>query len=111
MAVITKKMAEKYYGKWEAAIGGLLKLDNTATVKIAGILDDVPANTDFPLAIVASYETMKKFPANYGYTTDYGNVTSSFQAFMLLPENVSVASINKQLRAFSNEHYNTVKKQ
>ena len=110
MAVITKKMAEKYYGKWEAAIGGLLKLDNIATVKVAGILDDVPANTDFPLAIVASYETMKKFPANYGYTTDYGNVTSSFQAFMLLPENVSVASTNKQLRVFSDQHYNTVRK-
>jgi len=107
MAVITKKMAEKYYGKWEAAIGGLLKLDNTATVKVAGILENVPANTDFPLAVVASYETMKKFPANYGYTTDYGNVTSNFQAFMLLPENVSVASINKQLLTFSNQHYNS----
>ena len=54
---------------------------------------------------------MKKFPANYGYTTDYGNVISSFQASMLLPENVSVVSINKQLRVFSDQHYNTVKKQ
>ena len=109
MAVITKKMAEKYYGKWESAIGGLLKLDNTATVKIAGILENVPSNTDFPLAVVASYETMKKFPANYGYTTEYGNVTSNFQAFMLLPENVLVATINQQLLAFSNQNYNSKK--
>ena len=107
MVVLTKKMAEKYYGKWESAIGGLLKLDNTATVKVAGVLDDPPANTDFPLAVVASYETLKKFPANYGYTTDYGNVTSNFQAFMLLPENVSFSVINKQLRVFSDQHYNT----
>ena len=70
MVLLTKKMAEKYYGKWASAIGGLLKLDNTATVKVAGVLDDPPANTDFPLAVVASYETLKKFPANYGYTTD-----------------------------------------
>ena len=107
MVLLTKKMAEKYYGKWESAIGGLLKLDNTATVKVAGVLDDPPANTDFPLAVVASYETLKKFPANYGYTTDYGNVTSNFQAFMLLPENVSFSVINKQLRVFSDQHYNT----
>ena len=107
MVVLTKKMAEKYYGKWASAIGGLLKLDNTATVKVAGVLDDPPANTDFPLAVVASYETLKKFPANYGYTTDYGNVTSNFQAFMLLPENVSFSVINKQLRVFSDQHYNT----
>lgn len=110
MAVVTKKMAEKYFGKWEAAIGGLLKLDNTATVKIAGVLENVPVNTDFPLGVVASYETMKKFAANYGYTTNYGNVTSNFQAFMLLPPAVSADAINKQLIAFSNEHYNANKK-
>ena len=110
MAVLTKKMAEKYFRKWESAIGGLLKLDNTATVKVAGIIDDVPANTDFPLAVVASYETMKKFSANYGYTTDYGNVTSNFQVFMLLPKNISEGAVNKQLIAFSNEHYNPVRK-
>src|SRR5215470_15997800 len=59
MAVLTKKMAEKYFGNWQGAIGGLLKLDNTATVKIAGVLENIPANTDFPLGVVASYETMK----------------------------------------------------
>jgi len=108
--VLTKKMAEKYYGKWESSIGGLLKLDNTATVKVAGVIDNVPANTDFPLAVVASYETMKQFPSAYGYSTDYGNTTSNFQAFMLLPENISPNAINRQLVAFSNEHYNTVRK-
>lgn len=105
-AVLTKKMAEKYFGKWESAIGGLLKLDNTATVKVSAILDDIPTNTDFPLAVIASYETMKKFPSVYGYSTDFGNVTSNFQAFILLPENVSVDAINKQLVTFSNDHYN-----
>lgn len=106
VAVLTRKMAEKYFGTWEAAIGGLLKLDNTATVQVAGILEDIPENTDFPLAIVTSYETMKKFPKTYNYTTDYGNVTSNFQAFMLVPKNVSTKAINNQLIAFSNEHYN-----
>jgi putative ABC transport system permease protein len=104
--VLTKKMATKYFGNWQSAMGGLLKLDNAATVKVAGILEDLPANTDFPLAVVASYETMKAYPDTYGYTTDYGNVTSSFQTFMLLPPNVSPESINKQLIGFSNEHYN-----
>ena len=39
-AVLTKKMAEKYFGNWQSAMGGLLKLDNTATIKIGGVLDD-----------------------------------------------------------------------
>jgi putative ABC transport system permease protein len=107
VVVLTKKRAEKYFGTWQAAMGGLLKIDNTATVKVAGILEDLPANTDFPLALVASYETMKKFPSVYNYSTDFGNTTSDFQAFMLLPENVSATTINAGLINFSNKNYNT----
>jgi len=107
MAVVTRKMAEKYFGNWREAVGGLLKLDNTATVKVAGVLDDPPSNTDFPLAVVASYETMKSYPDVYGYRTDWGNVTSDFQSFMLLPPNVNAATVNRQLIAFSNKHVNT----
>ena len=106
MAVVTRKMAEKYFGSWQSAMGGLLKIDNTATVKIEGILDNAPQNTDFPIGVIASYETMKKYPDTYGYSDRWGSVTSSFQAFILLPQNVSVAAINKRLLSFSNEHYN-----
>jgi len=105
-AVLTKKMAEKYFGNWQDAMNKILKLDNTATVQVSGILDDVPQNTDFPIAVVASYETMKKYPDAYGYTERWGSVTSDFQAFMLLPPNISASSVNKRLLAFSNEHYN-----
>ena len=104
--VLTKKMAEKYFGQWSAAIGGVLRLDNASIVKVSGIIEDVPRNTDFPLAVVASYETLKKYPDTYGYRNDWGNVTSNFQTFMLLPEKVSANSINEQLRKFSDEHYN-----
>jgi len=109
-AVITKKLAEKYFGEWEKAMNKILKLDNTATVQVSGVLDDIPQNTDFPLSLIVSYETMKKYPDTYGYTDRWGSVTSSFQAFMLLPSNVSASSINKRLLAFSNEHYNADKK-
>jgi len=110
VGVLTKKMAEKYFGKWQDAVDNLIKLDNTAPIKIAGILDDIPLNTDFPLGVIASYESLKAHPDTYGYTTSWGNTTSSFQAFMLLPPNVTVESANKQLIAFSNDHYNKNRK-
>jgi len=108
-AVLTKKMAEKYFGSWQQAMGGILKLDNAATVKIEGVLQDIPQNTDFPLAIMGSYETMKALPKIYGYTERWGSVTSNFQAFMLLPPKVNAAAINNRLTAFSNAHMNTDK--
>ena len=109
IAVIEKKWAEKYFGDWQSAMGRLIMFDNTATMKIAGVIE-VPSNTDFPIGIAGSYETMKKYPNTYGYNDRWGNVTSSFQAFMLLPEKVDLNTINKRLIAFSNEHYNTNRK-
>jgi predicted permease len=97
-------MAEKYFGKWQDAIGQYIKLDNTLTLKVAGILEDVPGNSDFPLGVVGSYEGFKKCSA-YPYTTDWGNTTSNEQVYMQLPENVSADNINKQLLQFSKKHY------
>ncbi len=105
VTVLTQKMAEKYFGDWKNAEGQYLKLDNSATVKVAGILEDVPPNTDFPLGIVSSYETYKADSAVYQYTTYWGRTTSNFQLYMLLPTNVSAYKINAQLKQFSQKHY------
>jgi len=76
--VLSKKMAEKYFGNWQSAIGQFIKLDNTLTVKVAGILENVPANSDFPLGVVTSYTSLKNTDF-YGYSTDWGRTTSNQQ--------------------------------
>ncbi|PWT72238.1 MAG: ABC transporter permease [Bacteroidetes bacterium] len=105
VTVLTKKMAEKYFGDWHQAVGKFLKLDNKAELKVAGILNDVPANTDFPLGVVTSYETMKNYPDIYGYTTTWGRTTSSNQIFMLLSSSESTEKLNAQLKQFSKKYY------
>ena len=102
--VLTQRMAEKYFGNWKNAVGQYLKLDNSIVSKVAGILENSPANTDFPLDIVSSFETFKNSKL-YGYTTDWGATTSNFQLFMLLPPNVTAASVEQQLMSFSKKHY------
>ena len=79
VTVLTQKIADKYFGNWKNAMGQYLKLDNAVTVKVSGILKDIPANTDFPLAIVTSYETAKTNPGVYFYTEYWGATTSNFQ--------------------------------
>ena len=110
VTVLTKKMANKYFGNWHQAVGKFLKLDNVITLKVAGILDDVHANTDFPLGVVTSYETLKNYPDIYGYTTTWGRTTSSNQIFMLLPSSESPEKINAQLKQFSKKNYTEEKK-
>ncbi len=110
VTVLTKKMAEKYFGNWHRAVGKFLKLDNVIVLKVAGILDDAPANTDFPLGVATSYETLKHYADIYGYTTTWGRTTSSNQIFMLLPPSESAEKINAQLKEFSKKNYTEEKK-
>jgi putative ABC transport system permease protein len=107
--VLTQKMANKYFGNWQDAVGRFLKLDNVATVKVAGIIQDPRANSDFPLGVVSSYATVKAHSKTYGYSTDWGNTTSNFQLYMLLPEHVSPNRINAQLVQFSRQNYQAEK--
>ena len=109
VTVLTKKRAEKYFGDWKNAIGQFLKLDNAVTVKVAGIFEDVPGNSDFPLALVTSFETFKKNPGLFGSVTEWGRTSSNFQVFMLLPQSITPDNINKQLAQFSKKHYSKPK--
>ncbi|PWT95227.1 MAG: ABC transporter permease [Bacteroidetes bacterium] len=104
VTVLSKKIAEKYFGNWKDAVGQFLKLDNAVVVKVGGIIEDLPSNTDFPLQIVTSFVTMKSNANVYTYRSDWNNTTSNFQVYMLIPENVSVAQVNSQLKDFSKKH-------
>lgn len=105
VTVLSKKRAEKYFGDWKNAIGKTLKLDNKITVRVAGILQDMPGNTDFPLNLVTSFETLKRNPELDESLTQWGSTSSNFQVFMLLPEKVSAQRINAELIEFSKKHY------
>ncbi len=103
--LLTQRMAEKYFGDWKNATGQYLRLDNAVTVKVAGILENLPSNTDFPLAIVTSYATAKSSKGTYFYSDQWGATTSNFQLFMLLPKDISMAQINNRLQNFSKTNY------
>jgi putative ABC transport system permease protein len=106
--LLTKEVAEKYFGDWKTAMGKTIKLQmggymfehGTDILKVSGILATIPANTDFQLKIVVSYGT--------GFTGDYlaksidwdGNV-AGFGCYILLPPNTSADNFNQQLRAYS----------
>ncbi|MEO5889872.1 MAG: ABC transporter permease, partial [Ferruginibacter sp.] len=104
--VLSKKVAEKYFGNWQQAINKSVKLDNAITLKVSAILEDSPANSDFPLGVLVSFETLKKNGIPYNYAANNWNGTSSnFQVFALLPPAVKAATIDQQLSGVSDKHY------
>ena len=107
--LLTKEIAEKYFGDWKTAMGKTIRLEaggyifehGTEVLKVSGILATIPANTDFQLKLVVAYGT--------GFTgslmaksTDWEDRTNSdFGCYVLLPPNVSADNFNQQLRAYS----------
>ena len=97
--VLTKTIAEKYFGDWEFAMGKLIKWSNKDILKIEGILEDVPENTDLQLKVVIAMGT--GFTADFSKSTNWDGTGSSFGCYVLLPANVSPSSFNTELRAFA----------
>jgi putative ABC transport system permease protein len=103
--ILDKSTAQKFFGDWSKAMGQFLKMDNLVLLKVAGIIEDAPQNSDFPIPVFASYEVFKRYDFNYNYSDDWGSLSSNHQIYMLLPENVTAASIQSQMPAFVKKHY------
>ncbi len=103
--VLTRKLAEKYFGNWQSAMDQTLILDNVLTMTVAGILEDVPGNTDFPLGVVASMESLKNNSYNYNYYPSWNSTSSNFQVYTLLRDKSMETSVNNQLAQIAESNY------
>jgi predicted permease len=107
MAVLDKSTAIKYFGSWQTAVGKTIKMDNLFTMKIAGVIEDAPANSDFPLKVLVSYISYKRFPKEYNYSNEWGLLSSNHEVFMLFPPDKPQTEINAELRKFTAKYYKT----
>jgi ABC-type antimicrobial peptide transport system permease subunit len=106
--LLTKEIAEKYFGDWKTALGKTINLEaggsvfshSTDVLKVSGILATIPANTDFQLKLVVAFGT--GITEDMSKNTDWKDRTNSdFGCYVLLPPNISVDNFNQQLRAYS----------
>ncbi len=106
MVVIDKSSAIKYFGDWKNAMGKMLRMDNLLTLKVAGVINDAPANSDFPLKVMISYITWKQHPKDYMYRDNWNMTSSSHQVYIKFPSNEPLSRINSQFAAFSHKQFN-----
>jgi putative ABC transport system permease protein len=107
VAVLSKDFAKKYFGSYEKAVGQFIKVNNTDIVRIVGVLEDVPLNTDFPMNLVFSYETKRKNPDKWGFTKfdNWGSTSSNDHMYFKIADNQSKEKVNKTIAEFSTEAY------
>lgn len=102
-ALLTKDIASKYFGDWRNAMGKMLYLYGL-DVKVNGILDNPPSNTDFPLGVVVSYATlMKNVDMN-----NWSNISDGNYCFVQVNNNSTLDQVYQQLSAFVDKHIKPV---
>lgn len=100
-AVLTKEIAEKYFGSWEKAVGRQIKvnINNGILLTVTGVLASIPSNTDFPLRIVIPYKL-----TGFSDSKDWITINSNHKCFVLLPPHTTVSALSRPLDAFSKKY-------
>lgn len=99
--VLTETLAKKYFGG-KPAMGQTIKLENTHTLQVTGIIADLPGNTHFPFTYLVSFETIKK---------DMGGALREFywisggNTYIVIPENYSIDQLQKKIPAFLKKNW------
>jgi len=105
--LITQKLAKKYFGSENAAMSKVIRLDNTLSLTVAGILKDLPPNTDRRQELYVSYADLKQYTGdkNDRRENNWGGVFSGSQLFTLLKPGVSEAQANGALAQLVKANY------
>ena len=99
--VLTQTIAKKYFGD-KNAMGQIIKLDNQYTLKVTGVIKDVPGNTTFPFIFLVSFETVKeevKGMMNQFYAIAGGNT------FILVPPGYDIETLHRRIPAFIENYW------
>jgi putative ABC transport system permease protein len=97
--VVSKRVAERYFGDWRKAVGRSIECFGSNVFKITGILADPPSNTDLQLDVVFPYPGL-----NFSASTDWSSMNGNNGCYVLLPAGVDSLTADRQLRAFAKKY-------
>jgi len=99
--VLTKRIAQRIFGN-KNPIGEALKLGNNFVYKIAGVVDDPPANSEIQFNALLSFSSLYKNPKNY---MDW-NGGNQYYTYIKLKNGISQKSFESKFPDFMWRHIN-----
>ncbi|RAJ05174.1 putative permease [Chitinophaga skermanii] len=97
--IITERLAKKYFGN-ASPINKIIHVDNVLTVRVTGVLKDIPSNTDNRAEIFMSFKTLKEVEPWFTQPDAWGGITTALQLYIKLKPNVSPAQVENALPAY-----------
>ncbi|MBJ6118083.1 ABC transporter permease [Pontibacter sp. BT310] len=98
VVILTQTLADKFF-PGENVVGKVIRYNNQYNLKVVSVMPDMPGNTEFPFVMLVSYETIRKT-----LPTDWGNLSSDHQTFVVLPEKLPVAAAETNVNQFVRKH-------
>lgn len=97
-AIISRRSARLYFGR-EEVLGETVKFGDNE-YRITAVMEDFPANTDFPFDLMLSYVTIKADNEKNGWSS----IWSDEQCYFLLKEGASIRSVESGMAGFREKH-------
>lgn len=105
-AVITRRLAEKYFGN-EEPVGRTVTLEDKFTVTITGVLEDYPANTDLTTDLFLSRSTFRSVHPDLerDMHNGWGFINSWMQSFVWMPKSVPAGKVEAATRRIVKQYF------
>ena len=102
-ALITETLAIKYFGN-KPALGKIIRKDNRTDLRVVGVLQDLPHNTDYKQEILASWATLKNDSISGAGLESWGGARGGTLCFVLLKEGHTFAEMDPVMARFRKDH-------
>ncbi|MGZ3999900.1 MAG: ABC transporter permease, partial [Mucilaginibacter sp.] len=99
--VITKSLATRLFGN-EEAMGKTVRIDSADNFTVAGVLKDLPGNTQFTYQYLLPWSYITKL----GWDRNQTWVTSNAQTYVVLKPGASIAALDKKIQNIVKGHAN-----
>ena len=101
--VLTQALAEKYFPDQDA-YGKVLKASKDKSLKVTGIIKNLPFNSDFRPTYIVSMSTYNAVSEWKGYQKAENIDAAMFYTFVTLKPNVSLKAVNEKLYNFQDQY-------
>jgi len=99
--VLTQKAVKKYFGTADP-LGRSLRFDNKYSLKVTGVLNDVPLNSHIHFDFVVSMASTSEI---YGKDFLANPLNTSVYTYVLLRDPTETAALQKEFRGFIKKYY------
>src|SRR6266536_1930354 len=110
-SILLSESATKTFFGNDDPVNKVLRIDNNADIKVTGVYEDLPNNTQFnKLTFIAPFEL---YAANQPWIQNSKNNwdKNSFQLFVQIVDNAHLSTVNKKIVGLINNHLSGEEKQ